>query len=79
MSFSDSIPQPSPPEPEQRERPAWMRPDTVIPGAVPAELLLVGTDQVAAADYALLAAACDRLWLSSLDTQRSDPAAPALS
>ena len=38
-----------------------------------------GTDQVAAADYALLAAACDRLWLSSLDTQRSDPAASALS
>jgi hypothetical protein len=49
MSFFDSIPQAPPPEPEQRDRPVWMRPDTVIPGSVPAELLLVRTDQVAVA------------------------------
>jgi hypothetical protein len=49
MSFFDSITQPPPPEPEQRDRPAWMRPDTVIPGSVPAELLLGRTDQVAVA------------------------------
>ena len=51
MSFFDSIPLPPPPEQEQeqRERPAWMLPDTVIPVSVPAELLLVRTDQVAVA------------------------------
>lgn len=48
MSFFDSVPQP-PPEPEQRDRPARMRPDTVIPGSVPAGLLLVRTDQVTVA------------------------------
>ncbi len=47
MSFFDSIPQPPPPEPEQWRRPSWMRPDTVIPASVPAELLLFCTDEVA--------------------------------
>lgn len=46
MSFFDSIPQP-PPEPEQWHRPSWLRPDTVIPASVRAELLLFRTDQVA--------------------------------
>jgi hypothetical protein len=49
MSFFDSIPQPPPPEPERWRQPAWMRPDTVIPGSVPAEVLLVRTDRVAVA------------------------------
>jgi hypothetical protein len=49
MSFFDSIPQPPPPEPEQSRRPAWVRPDTVIPGSVPAELLLIRNDEVAVA------------------------------
>jgi hypothetical protein len=49
MSFFDSIPQP-PPEPRQRlRRPAWERPGTVIPGSVPAELILARTDEVAVA------------------------------
>jgi hypothetical protein len=50
MSFFDSIPQPPPPpEPVLRPRPAWERPDEVIPGSVPAELLLIRTEQVAVA------------------------------
>jgi hypothetical protein len=49
MSFFESIPQPPPAEPEQRRRPAWVRPDTVIPGSVPGELLLFRTDEVAVA------------------------------
>jgi hypothetical protein len=49
MSFFESIPQPPPPEPEQSRRPAWVRPDTVIPGSVPGELLVVRTDEVAVA------------------------------
>jgi hypothetical protein len=49
MSFFESIPQP-PPEPRQRpRRPAWMRSDTVIPGSVPAEVVLIRTEQVAVA------------------------------
>src|SRR5690242_15704480 len=49
MSFFDSIPQPPPPPPEpvRRPRPAWMQPDAVIPGVVPAEVLLIRTEQVA--------------------------------
>lgn len=50
MSFFDSIPQPpAPPEPVLQVRPAWMRPDEVIPGSVPAELLLIRTEQVGVA------------------------------
>jgi hypothetical protein len=50
MSFFDSIPQPpSPPEAPRRRIPAWMRPDTVIPGSVPAESVLIHTEQVAVA------------------------------
>jgi hypothetical protein len=49
MSFFDSIPQPPPPEPVRRRRPAWMRSDAVIPGSVPAEVMLARTEQVAVA------------------------------
>jgi hypothetical protein len=49
MSFFESIPQPTPPEPVRRRRPVWMRPDAVIPGLVPAELVLVRTEQAAVA------------------------------
>ena len=50
MSFFDSVPQPPPPpEPVRRHRPVWMRSDAVIPGLVPAELMLVRTEQVAVA------------------------------
>lgn len=49
MGFFDSVPKQPPPEPVRRHRPAWMRPDAVIPGLVPAELLLVRTGQVAVA------------------------------
>ena len=49
MSFFESIPQPPPPEPVRHRRPVWMRSDAVIPGVVPAELLLVRTEQVAVA------------------------------
>ena len=50
MSFFESIPQPPPPpEPAQRRRPAWMRSDVVIPGSVPAEVVLVRTERVAVA------------------------------
>jgi hypothetical protein len=47
MSFFDSIPKP-PPEPFKRpRREPWMRPDTVIPGSVPGELMLARTEEVA--------------------------------
>src|SRR5215471_16745577 len=49
MSFFESISQPPPPEPVRRWRPVWMRSDAVIPGLVPAELVLVRTEQVAVA------------------------------
>jgi hypothetical protein len=49
MSFFDSILQPPAPEPERWHHPAWMRPDTVIPGPVSAEVLVVRTNQVAVA------------------------------
>ena len=50
MSFFDSIPQPpAPPEPVRRRRPVWMRSDVVIPGSVPAEVVLAHTGQVAVA------------------------------
>jgi hypothetical protein len=49
MSFFESIPQPPPPEPVRHRRPVWMRSDAVIPGLVPAELVLIRTEQVAVA------------------------------
>lgn len=49
MGFFESIPQPPPPEQVRSGRPAWMRSDAVIPGLVPAEVLLVRTEQVAVA------------------------------
>jgi hypothetical protein len=50
MSFFESIPQPPPPpEPVQQRRPAWIRSDVVIPGSVPAEVVLVRTERVAVA------------------------------
>ena len=49
MSFFESIPQPPPPEPVRQRRPDWMRSDAVIPGSVPAEIVLVRTEQVAVA------------------------------
>jgi hypothetical protein len=50
MSFFDSIPQPPPPPvPPPRQRPAWARPEGVIPGSVPGELLLIRTGKVAVA------------------------------
>jgi hypothetical protein len=48
MSFFESIPQP-PPEPVPSQTPAWMRPDEVIPGAVPGEMLIARTRQAAVA------------------------------
>jgi hypothetical protein len=49
MGFFDSIQRPPPPEPARTRRPAWMRSDAVIPGLVPAEVVLVRTGQVAVA------------------------------
>jgi hypothetical protein len=49
MSFFESIPQPPAAEPVQWHRPAWVRSDAVIPGSVPAEAVLVRTEQVAVA------------------------------
>ena len=49
MSFFESIPERPPPPPEGSGRPAWLRPDAVIPGSAPAGLLLVRTDEVAVA------------------------------
>jgi hypothetical protein len=50
MTFFDSIPPPPPPpEPVRRRRPAWMRPEAVIPGSVPGEVILIRTEQVAVA------------------------------
>ena len=47
--LSESIPQPPPPEPVQRRRPAWLPSDDLIPGLVPAEVVIVRTEQVAVA------------------------------
>ena len=49
MSFFESIPQPPPPEPVRHRRPDWMRSDAVIPGLVPAEIMLARTEQAAVA------------------------------
>jgi hypothetical protein len=41
MAFFESIPQSPPPDPPRRpRRRPWMQPETVIPGSVPAELLV---------------------------------------
>jgi hypothetical protein len=49
MSFFESIPPPPPPEPVRSQTPAWMRPDEVLPGAVPGEMLIARTHQAAVA------------------------------
>jgi hypothetical protein len=49
MGFFESIRQTPPPEPIPSRRPVWMRSDAVIPGLVPAEVMLVRTDEVAVA------------------------------
>ena len=50
MAFFDSLPQPPPPKPPRRQaRRPWMRPETMIPGSVPAEAVLVRTETVAVA------------------------------
>ena len=49
MSFFESIPPPPPPEPARSVRPAWMRPDAVIPGSVAGEVLLARTGRAAVA------------------------------
>ena len=49
MGFFESIRQTPPPKPVPSRRPAWMRSDAVIPGLVPAEVMLVRTDEVAVA------------------------------
>ena len=49
MGFFESIPQPPAPGPVRRLRPAWMRSDAVIPASVPAEVVLIRTEQVAVA------------------------------
>jgi hypothetical protein len=48
MSFFDSIP-PPPPEPVRRRGLPWTRPDAVIPGSVPADVMLIRTEQIAVA------------------------------
>jgi len=49
MSFFDSIPKPPPRAPERHPRPAWLRPEAVLPGSVQGELVLARTDEVAIA------------------------------
>jgi hypothetical protein len=49
VSFFESIPQPPPSEPVWRRRPEWMRSEAVIPASVPAEVVLIRSEQVAVA------------------------------
>src|SRR5258706_8894391 len=50
MDFFESIPQPPSPEPPRRpRRRPWMQPEAVIPGSVPAELLLVRSESAGVA------------------------------
>ena len=49
MGFFESIPQPPAPERVQRRRPVLLRSDAVIPGLVPAEVVIVRTGQLAVA------------------------------
>jgi len=47
MSFFESLPSPPPGPPIRQPRPAWARPDAVIPGSVPGEFILVRTEEAA--------------------------------
>jgi hypothetical protein len=49
MSFFESFPVPDSAPPPRSPRPAWARPDAVIPGSVPAELILARTEEAAIA------------------------------
>jgi hypothetical protein len=49
MSFFESFWAPDSAPPPRPPRPAWARPDAVIPGAVPAELILARTEEAAIA------------------------------
>jgi len=49
MSFFGSIPAPAPEPSHRRPRPFWERSEVVIPGSVPADLVLVRTDRAAVA------------------------------
>jgi len=49
MSFFDSIPPPPPAPVQRRRRPPWTPPDAVIPGSVPADVMLIRTEHVAVA------------------------------
>jgi hypothetical protein len=49
MSFFESFPEPAPAPPYRPQRSPWERPDTVIPGSVPGELVLIRTDNAAVA------------------------------
>jgi hypothetical protein len=49
MSFFESFPVPDPAPPPRLRRPAWARPDAVIPGSVPAELIVACTEETAIA------------------------------
>jgi hypothetical protein len=47
VSFFESVPELPPPPFEGPEPPAWMRQDAMVPGWLPAGLLLIRTDDVA--------------------------------
>ncbi len=48
MSFFESLPRPPRPEPvAEPPRPAWMKPQFMVPGSVAADLVLLRTDEVA--------------------------------
>jgi hypothetical protein len=49
MSFFESFPVPDSAPPPRLPRPAWARPDAVIPGSVPAELILARAEEAAIA------------------------------
>ena len=49
MSFFEFFPVPDSAPPPWLPRPAWVRPDAVIPGSVPAELILARTQEAAIA------------------------------
>jgi len=49
MSFFESLPAAAPEPPLRRPRPAWVRSDAVVPASVPAEFILVRTEEAAIA------------------------------